>query len=95
MYLRKNNGTTLNAPVRKNDVIRLLGNGWRDKFYHSIIFIRLDENRIVEPAVPAGYFVIKTLVKQPNLSGDHEAQWLEHATGITEVVGSIPSFLGL
>ena len=41
--------------------------------------------------VLAGHFLQKNPVKRPSSPGVLVAQWLEHPTGVTEILGSIPT----
>ena len=59
-----------------------------------IILSRLKHIYIVEPA-DQWDTLYKNLEKQPSSPGVPVAQWLEHPTGVMEVVGSIPSFLSV
>lgn len=55
-------------------------------------YIMLNESYVFEPAVLAGYCVKKNPVIRPSSPGVPNAHWLEHLTGVTEVVDSIPAW---
>ena len=71
----------------------LLGNRWSNHWKHQchVPHSTLNENHIVNPTVLLWHFVRRSNQWNGRSPGDPISQWLEHPTGVTEVLGLIPT----
>ena len=59
---------------------------------YTVPYVMLNEKHVVAGAMLVGHCVKRNPVKRPRSPGVLDAQWLEHLTGIVEVVGSISTW---